>query len=303
MTETSGIIALPLASAGLRRSGIKWIVPALAVFISALTCHGLPAWLYMWVLAISVFAGAKWIVIASLLPSKEASWKRIVAFLFLWPGLNANRFFFGTPTAATAAEWTFAVAKSALGAGLLWGAARFVPVSNPMIIGWLGMVGIVCLLHFGAFHLLSILWRTAGIDAPPIMRNPIRSTSLGEFWGDRWNKAFNEVVTPHLFKPVARRQGLTVATVAVFLVSGALHEIVISLPARGGFGLPTLYFMVQAAGLLVERSAFGGRHGLGRGLRGWLFTSLIAAGPVGWLFHPIFVRQVILPMLRAIGAT
>jgi alginate O-acetyltransferase complex protein AlgI len=256
----------------------------------------------MWVLAFSLFAGAKWIVLAGYFRLKEAPWKRIVAFLFLWPGLNANRFFFGTPIRATAGEWAFALGNTALGAGLLWGAARLIPASNPMMVGWLGMIGVVCLLHFGVFHLVSILWRVAGIDAPPIMKNPIRSTSLGELWGDRWNKAFNELVTTHLFKPVARRHGAAFGTAAVFLVSGALHEIVISLPARGGFGLPTLYFMIQGGGLLAERSAFGRRRGLGRGLRGWLFAALIAAGPVGWLFHPVFVRQVILPMLRAVGA-
>jgi hypothetical protein len=255
----------------------------------------------MWLLAASLFAGAKWIVIVGL-PLKRVPLNRIVAFLFLWPGLNPNRFFFGTPKRATSTEWSLAVAKTMLGAAILWGGLRLIPPSQPVLIGWSGMVGIAFLIHFGAFHLLSNYWRAAGIDAPPIMTDPIHSTSLAAFWGGRWNKAFNDLMAPHLFKPLARRRGLTIATLAVFLVSGVLHEIVISLPARGGFGLPTFYFVIQAAGLLVERSGFGRRLGLGRGLRGWLFTVLIAAGPAYWLFHPIFVRDVILPMLRAIGA-
>jgi hypothetical protein len=101
---------------------------------------------------------------------------------------------------------------------------------------------------------------------------------------------------------MAKRFGALVATGTVFLVSGLLHEICISLPARGGFGGPTLYFATQTAGLFIERSRAGRRWGLGRGLRGWIFTVAVTAGPACWLFHPIFIRNVILPMLRAIGA-
>jgi hypothetical protein len=38
-------------------------------------------------------------------------------------------------------------------------------------------------------------------------------------------------------------------------------------------------------------------------LRGRLFALLIVAGPAFWLFPPVFVRRVILPLLHAIGAT
>jgi hypothetical protein len=41
---------------------------------------------------------------------------------------------------------------------------------------------------------------------------------------------------------------------------------------------------------------------LGRGGRGWLFTFIVTAAPAFWLFHPSFIRNVILPMLHAIGA-
>ena len=75
------------------------------------------------------------------------------------------------------------------------------------------------------------------------------------------------------------------------------------LPARGGFGLPTAYFVLQGLGVLAERSDWGRRVGLGRGLRGWLFTVVFTGAPVFWLFHPVFINNIILPMLRAIGAT
>jgi alginate O-acetyltransferase complex protein AlgI len=97
--------------------------------------------------------------------------------------------------------------------------------------------------------------------------------------------------------------GPTGATLLVFFVSGVIHELVISLPARGGYGLPTGYFLIQGLGVIGEHTPFGRQLGLGRGLRGWLFTLFVTVGPAFSLFHPPFVRNVILPMLEAIGAT
>jgi alginate O-acetyltransferase complex protein AlgI len=88
---------------------------------------------------------------------------------------------------------------------------------------------------------------------------------------------------------------------AVFAASGLLHEAVISVPAGGGYGLPTAYFLLQGGAVLLERSSGGRRAGLGAGLRGRAFTAVLVAGPLFWLFHPPFVREVVLPMLRALG--
>jgi alginate O-acetyltransferase complex protein AlgI len=164
------------------------------------------------------------------------------------------------------------------------------------------MVGLVLMLHFGLFHLLSVLWRTAGIDARPLMRAPLRATSVADFWSERWNRAFVDLARPLVLRPLHRPCGLGTATLAVFLASGLLHELVISVPARGGWGLPAGYFALQGLGVLVERSTAGRRLGLGAGVAGWLFTLALVAGPVYWLFHPPFVQRVVLPMMRALGA-
>ena len=97
--------------------------------------------------------------------------------------------------------------------------------------------------------------------------------------------------------------GIRAATVAVFIVSGLVHELVITLPAHGGYGLPTFYFLLQAVGLVAERSAIGRRLGLGQGARGWMFATVTAAAPAVLLFPPPFVHRVVVPMLGAIGAS
>ncbi len=59
-----------------------------------------------------------------------------------------------------------------LGAALIWGIWPIIHERSPVLAGAMGMTGIVLLLHFGTFHLLSCLWRTAGIQAVPIMNRP-----------------------------------------------------------------------------------------------------------------------------------
>ena len=82
-------------------------------------------------------------------------------------------------------------------------------------------------------------------------------------------------------RPVVGASG---AAVLVFLASGLIHELVISVPARGGYGLPTGYFLIQGVAVAGERTQVGRRLGLGRGWRGWLFTAVVVAAPAFWLF-------------------
>jgi len=199
------------------------------------------------------------------------------------------------------ADWLFAAIKTLAGAALVWFSVRGAFGGASLLTGWLGMIGLVLLLHFGFFHLLALAWRRAGISVRPIMHAPLAATSLADFWSCRWNTAFNGLAHKLAFSPLAHRFGVRCATLGVFLISGLVHELVISLPARGGYGLPTAYFILQGVGVLGERSIWGRRLGLHRGLRGWLFAACFAAAPAFWLFHPPFVYNVILPMLHAFG--
>jgi alginate O-acetyltransferase complex protein AlgI len=164
------------------------------------------------------------------------------------------------------------------------------------------MLGLILLLHFGTFHLIALFWQAMGVDAQPIMAKPILSQSLAEFWGKRWNLGFRQLAHEFIFRPAQKRVGVTAASMLVFLASGLIHDLVISVPARAGYGLPTVYFLLQGIGVAIERSALGRRIGLQKALTGRTFAVLITALPAFWLFHPPFVLRVILPFMRAIHA-
>jgi len=289
------------------RLGPLAILPLLTFPIAAwlLESH-MPRWAFMWAMAFALYAGCKWLTYQEARARGVATGSlRVLGYLLAWPGMDAAAFLTGIGRPANRprpSEWTAATLKTFLGAALVGVVARTALPGSPLLTGWLGMAGLVFVLHFGSFHLLSLGWRTVGVNAMPVMNNPLRSTSLTEFWGRRWNTAFHELAVEFTFKPLRSIAGATGASLLVFLISGLIHELVISIPAHGGYGLPTGYFLIQGLGVAAERTSFGRRIGLGCGWRGSLFTILVAGGPAFWLFPPRFVHSIVLPMLAAIGA-
>jgi Membrane bound O-acyl transferase family len=283
---------------------VGWL--ALVIFpIAAVACHRvLQPWVLMWTIAFALFFGCKWLTWWQARTPDAAPWRN-VAYFFGWVGMDAPEFFNERRRAIKprGGAWLAALLKIAFGAGLLWLLVPAIPASQTLLKGWVGMTGVVFILHFGLFELMALTWRTVGIAVTPLMNAPIKSRSLAEFWGRRWNTAFNRVAHDLVFRPLRRRVGAATATMLAFLASGLLHDLILSVPARAGYGLPTAYFMLQGAGLLFERSPAGRRLGLGRGRRGRIFTIMVTTLPAFWLFNPSFVRNVILPMLYAIGAT
>jgi predicted DCC family thiol-disulfide oxidoreductase YuxK len=279
-----------------------FILPVIAL----LAAPSMPRWGFMWAMAFALYAGCKWLTYREARVRGVASNRsRALGYLLAWPGMDATAFLGVTDRLAQPhrSEWIVAALKTLLGATLLWLVTRIAVPVNPLLAGWVGMVGLIFVLHFGTFHLLSLAWRSIGVKAMPVMQNPLRSNSLAEFWGRRWNTAFHELATRFTFRPLRPIVGPAGATLLVFLVSGLIHELVISIPAHGAYGLPTGYFLLQGLGVAGERTRLGRRVGLGRGWRGWLFTVIVAAAPAFWLFPPLFIRNVILPMLAFIGAT
>jgi hypothetical protein len=296
--------AVPISLPASRATWLHWI-PTLAMPTLVLLAgvHWPPA-LVAWLLAGTIFAGFKWLAFASSRAARNVSVRDSLHFLFLWPGMDADAFFTAKPIAQPAVrEVAMATALTLMGALLLLTLPALEPFWPIEVRGWLGLIGLALFLLFGLSQLISIAWRIAEVDAQPIMNKPLRATSLADFWGARWNLAFHDIGRVFLWRPLARRYGGVIATLGVFLFSGVVHDLVMSVPTRGGLGLPTLYFLMQGGAVLLERSRIGRRWGLSRGWRGRVYAALFVLAPLGLLFHQPFLQRVVLPTLAWITPT
>jgi alginate O-acetyltransferase complex protein AlgI len=158
------------------------------------------------------------------------------------------------------------------------------------------LIGLAFARLFAGFDLWALVFRLMGFPVEKVFVNPLAATSLGDFWGRRWNRIMSGLLRDLLFTPLARHVGVIVAAAAVFLYSGVVHEFV-SVVAQSGYGRPTLYFLIQGAGFFSERTRFGRRCLVGRPVIGRCWTALVVIGPIGLVVPPEFLNQVIVPIL------
>jgi hypothetical protein len=269
----------------------------------ALIAPTVPPVVAAWLLAVAIFAMFKIWTFLHYARTADVSMANSLAYLLAWPGMDPRAFSLRVEPIKrpTRFDWLSAGGETLLGATLLWVVVRRF-VDYPLLAGWIGLVGLAFFLHFGLFHLLALVWRWAGAGVEPLMKAPILASSVSDFWSHRWNLAFRDLAQVFFFRPFVSQFGVSGATMIVFAMSGLIHDVVISIPSRGGHGWPSLYFLVQGVAVLVEKSKFGRRIGLGRGAVGRLFGWIIIVPGAFWLFHPPFVREVILPTLSFIHA-
>jgi hypothetical protein len=129
----------------------------------------------------------------------------------------------------------------------------------------------------------------AGWALPPILKRPLLSASVAEFWGRRWNRPVHAQLRARIFMPLARRGRPQLALMLAFAASaiGHAYPIAVSL----GFGMAAAmaaFFVVQPVLLHVERSL---------GVSSWprpiarAWTLLVVLG-----LSPLFIE----PLLRLI---
>ena len=224
-----------------------------------------------------------------------------IQFVLLWPGMRPIIFAAPrSPQKGATGVLLGGAARIAAGFSLCW-LARYAwnhwPIAGPphfivFLLVCVFLIGISLVLHFGVFNIATAAWRFYGINAPVLFRKPASSKNLAEFWSRRWNTAYSEMMTQAVYRPANTIAGRDAATWSVFLISGFLHEIAISLPVSAGYGLPTGYFLLQALFIKLEESV---------ALKGpWakLYTFAAILLPAPLLFHAPFVRGVVLPLLH-----
>jgi hypothetical protein len=288
-----------------RSTGFVAFLPLLVLLSMIASLYEfLQPWALMWALAISLYFGLKWLTWRKARNSVgHAAW-RSLAYLLAWPGMDAKSFLDETrcPALPRLWQWFWATLQTGCGVILLWCVARMAPPRDALLRGWIGMFGLILLLHFGIFQLVALCWQACGVDAPAIMSAPLRARSLSEFWGKRWNTGFRQFAHDLIFRPLQKYVPAWLASFSVFFVSGLIHDLVISVPARAGYGLPTMYFLLQGFGVMVERSRVGQLCRLRNGICGLPFAIVLTVAPIFWLFHPPFVRGVIVPFMEVIHA-
>jgi hypothetical protein len=282
---------------------VGWLPLPLFFALAVWFGRSLPPWAYMCALALAIYFSLKWLTWWHERGDVTHTAARSAAYLLAWPGMDAVTFLSDSHARKPqSVQWGWALTKTCTGILLMWVCARHVPANLPLLQGWIGLLALILLLHFGSFELIALGWQAVGVNAQGIMQQPLSSYSLSEFWGKRWNLGFRQLSHEFIFQPTHRVIGAQWAMLLVFLVSGLIHESVISLPARGGYALPTAYFVLQGVGVLVERSRIGRLLRLQGGFSGWAFMAVVTAAPAFWLFHPPFVLRVALPLMHAIRA-
>ncbi|WP_163335794.1 MBOAT family protein [Desulfopila sp. IMCC35008] len=171
---------------------------------------------------------------------------------------------------------------------------RIPPDLPPWLQGYLAVIPFWLMLEM-VQALLQVLWMPAGRLVPPVNVHPIFSASVSEFWGRRWNRLFGDWLYEICFKPFFRApvMGLLLA----FVISGLLHELLVSLPylvvyGKSLFGLMLVYFVIQFLAILIERKWLAASPVAGR-----IYCWLVVLGPA-----PMVLNSGTLRIFQMVGS-
>lgn len=286
---SAGILAGPVL-ANLRQAWLRrllgWTVLAASVAGAHFCLAGSDPILRMVGICCCLLGGMKGLVYAEW--SGKLPPGRYLVFALLWFGMDPGNF----RTRRRGLGWKpdilvglALMLAGTLGAWLVWamGWRQILVMFVPMSVGF----------HFGALRVLKGVLRAAGFPVRTLFPNVLEAQGLGDFWSRRWNVGYSQMMQRLVGRPVEKLAGPGAGLMAVFLASGVLHELAITLPVQAGFGLPTLYFTLHGLMALLERK-------LGRPL-GKIPALLLVAAPLGLLFPPAFQSEVIARCLGVFG--
>ncbi|HVW02468.1 MAG TPA: MBOAT family protein [Planctomycetaceae bacterium] len=253
----------------------------------------------MWLVALAMYAGFKaltFLEYQAASPHAKLSLGRSIGYLFAWAGMDPTDLASHRPAPRhpSVLEWVSALLTAVVGFALI--AVAPLASTSFWLVGAIGLVGFLLAFHFGSFQLLALAWRRAGINVPALMQHPERSASLADFWGRRWNTAYRRLSFDYFFRPFVRRLGAGGALIVAFLISGVIHELVITWPAGGGYGGPTVFFLLQGLAMAFERSRWGASLLPVGSMRARVFAAAFVLLPAPLLFPPPFLVRVIAPM-------
>ena len=133
---------------------------------------------------------------------------RLLAYC-VWIGMQPTHFLKGQRTAPGPVPTVYGFLLNVLtGVVLLWLLPRVLPVATPrMIRFWIALIGLGFLELVARCDVWALVFRSMGFPVEKLWDCPIAATSLGDFWGRRWNRIVPGMLREVIFLPVARRAG------------------------------------------------------------------------------------------------
>lgn len=283
----AGLVAGPVFAA-IKHDRIRrllgWLAVAALVMVADEALAGVDPVLRMAGICGVLLAGMKGLVYAEWARDEKLPLLRYGVFSLLWFGMDPASFRQRKPGLSWREDVGIGLVLmfvGIMGSWLVWKMEwrQIFVMFLPMSLGF----------HFGGLRLLKGGLRLAGFPVRTLFPNVLKAQGVGDFWSRRWNVGYSQMMQRLVGRPVANLAGDGAGVMAVFIGSGLLHELAITLPVRSGFGLPTLFFTIHGLLTLIEKKS-------GRQL-GKVPTLLLVVVPLGLLFPPDFQDQVIAPFL------
>ena len=265
--------------------------PRLAAWLGVLTAFymmhdvaaNVPSLIRMITLCIVLLAGMKWIVYRewSMKKNRKLSWCRWWIFSAMWLGMDPSCFL----GKRRVCEWrTHAITGGScvIVGCILWYACYYFQLSNVVLL----FIPMSMVVHFGILRLITAFWRMQGFPVRVLFRNPLKMRGFRDFWGARWNLAYSTMVARTVKQPLTPILGEKWSVLAVFFISGLLHELAITVPVQAGYGLPTLIFLIHGLLTMIEKKNSASNA---------VFCAFLLVTGLPYLFNEKFQTEVIVP--------
>ena len=284
----------------------SWLLLFLSVLIVYFLFIDTHAILRMFGLITTAFTGMKVVSATAGYQRKiiKLTFKQWLFFSLTWAGMKADLFetLGNKPLPDGNRLIRFGLNRIFFGLLLVFAAHGIVllhlnPDMRYVLVSMILLTAFSLILHFGLLNISAGIWRFLGVNTYPLFNEPLKATSLTEFWSKRWNVAFSEMTSITIFRPLKDKAGSGPALMIAFMFSGLLHELAISVPVKSGYGLPMLYFMIHGSVVFVEKMLFRKNILFLQNkffAKLWVIFWLIV--PVPLLFHDRFLQEIIWPL-------
>ncbi len=227
-----------------------------------------------------LLGGMKGLVYAEWAKTEKLTLSRYAVFSFLWFGMDPGTFRFKNPALRWKSDIAIGSLLTVIGLAGSWLIANLewkniIIMFIPLSIGF----------HFGVLRILKGVLRYFGFPVRTLFPNPLETHGIADFWSRRWNIGYSQMMQRLVGRPIEAIAGKPAGVMAVFIGSGLLHEVAITLPVMSGFGLPTLYFTLHGLLTLLEKKW---NRPLGK-----IPTLICVLLPLSWLFPQKFQTEVI----------